>query len=71
MAKLTLRDKVDIYENFLEKIAAVKPEEIEAEALSRAPDKLYRYAFALGWVRGALNTAVTDAQYALSQGRKK
>ena len=70
MPKLTLRDKVELYENFLNKIAAVDVAAIEAEALSVAPDKLYRYAFALGWVRGALNTAVTDAQYALSQGRK-
>ena len=67
---LTLRDKVELYENFLTKIATVDVAAVEAEALAMAPDQLYRHAFALGWVRGAFNVAVTDAQYALSQGRK-
>lgn len=67
---LTLRDKVELYENFLNKIAAVDVAAVEAEAMSMAPDKLYQHAYALGWVRGVLNTAVSDAQYALSQGKK-
>lgn len=70
MAKLTLKDKVELYENFLKKIAAVNPAEVEAEAIKTAPDKLYRYAYALGWVRGALQEVVSDAQYALNQGKK-
>lgn len=71
MAKLTLRDKVDLYENTLKRIAAINANEVEADAMVAAPDKLYVHAFALGWLRGALNSVTQDAYWTLQQGAKK
>ena len=67
---MTLKDKVELYENFLKRIATINASAIEAEALSLAPDKLVKHAFALGWMRGQLNSVTVDAQWTLNQGRK-
>jgi hypothetical protein len=67
---MTLKDKVALYENFLTKIAAVNPAEMEARGEALAPDKAYKHAFALGYVRSTLQEVASDAQYALSQGKK-
>ena len=74
---MTLRDKVELYENFLTRIAAIDVEKECAEALEDAhnPGKgakefISRYPFAFGMVGQSFKNAVSDAQYALSQGRK-
>jgi hypothetical protein len=71
MAKLSLRDKCDLYENTLKRIASIKTAEVEARGLELAPDKTYSRAFALGWVRASLQDVVDDAYYTLAQGAKK
>lgn len=71
MAKLTLQDKVDLYENTLKRIAAINAEAVELEALGSAPDALYKFPFALGWLRGALKSVAQDAYWTLNQGAKR
>mgnify|MGYP000320937680 CR=1 FL=1 len=68
---LTLKQKVELYENTLKRIASINAGEIEEEAIMAAPDRLYRHAFALGWVRGKLADTAKDAQWTLNQGAKK
>jgi len=68
---VSMRDKIDLYENFLKKIAAIDVEKECVEALANAPDKEYDRAYALGAVSQAFKFAVSDAQYALAQGAKK
>lgn len=74
---MTLKDKVELYENFLKRIAAIDVEKECSEALedSHNPDKedpttVSRYPFAFGMIGQAFKNAVSDAQYALSQGKK-
>ena len=74
---LTLRDKVELYENFLNRIAAIDVEKETAEALEDphnpgkgAPEFISRYPFAFGMISQAFKNAVSDAQYALTQGKK-
>lgn len=69
--KVSLRDKVDIYENFLKSIAAIDVEKEKAEALANANDPEFKYCFAFGWIGAKLNSVVRDTQYALNQGAKK
>ena len=69
--KVSLKDKVDIYENFLKRIASIDVEKECVEALANAPDKEYDRAYALGAVSQAFKFAVSDARYALNCGAKK
>lgn len=69
---MTLKDKVELYENFLKKIAAVDVAKEMEEALVH-PNNTYvenKYPFAFGMIGQAYKNAVSDAQYALSQGKK-
>lgn len=68
---MTLRQKVALYEATLKQIAEGQTAmEVEAEAMMAAPDELYKHAFALGWMRSALNRKILAAQWALNQGAK-
>jgi len=69
--KVSLRDKVDLYENFLKRIATIDVEKEKELALAEANDPEYKYCFAFGWLGAKLKSAVTDAQYALNEGAKK
>ncbi len=71
MAKLTLKDKVELYENVLKEIRRINSDEVASEGLAQAPDEKYAHAFALGWVKGKLGQVVRDAAWALNQGAKK
>lgn len=74
---MTLRDKVELYENFLNKIAGHNVEKECSDALEDAhnpgrdnPAFISRYPFAFGMIGQAYKDVVSDAQYALSQGKK-
>jgi hypothetical protein len=70
--KVSLRDKVYIYENFLKRIATIDVEKECEEALKHPDnDPLYKYPFAFGMIGRQLKSVVSDAQYTLSQGTKK
>jgi hypothetical protein len=74
---LTLRDKVELYENFLIGIAAIDVEKMMAEALEDphnpgkgVPEFISRYPFAFGMISRAFKNVVSDAQYALKRGEE-
>lgn len=75
---LTLRDKVELYENFLKKIAAHDVEKECSAALvdphnpgiAGESEYINKYPFAFGMIGQAYKEAVSDAQYALNQGKK-
>lgn len=74
---LTLKDKVELYENFLNRIAKIDVEKECAEALEDprnpgkgSPEYISKYPYAFGMVGQSFKNAVSDAQYALSQGKK-
>jgi hypothetical protein len=75
---MTLKDKVQLYENFLTKIASIDVEKECDEGLNHPnngggkPGEPYvsRYPFAFGMVSQSFKNAVSDAQFALSQGKK-
>lgn len=75
---LTLKAKVELYENFLKKIADHDVVKEMTEALEdphnpgRAPVNEFNnpYPFAFGLISLSFKDAVSDAQYALDQGKK-
>jgi len=75
---VSMRDKIDIYENFLTRIANIDVEKECVEALENPKNpgnvkgELYlnKYPFAFGMVSQAFKSAVSDAQYALNQAKK-
>jgi len=75
---VSMRDKIDIYENFLKAIANIDVEKECNEALAHennpgnAEGRTFesKYPFAFGMISQAFKMAVSDAQYALNQGRK-
>lgn len=76
--KVSLKDKVDIYENFLKRIASIDVQRECHEALTHeknpgnAEGRTFesKYPFAFGMVSQSFKNAVSDAQYALNQGAK-
>jgi hypothetical protein len=75
--KVSLKDKVDIYENFLKRIASIDVEKECKDAFNHPynPAKsselfMSKYPFAFGMIEQVLKGVVTDAQYALNQGAK-
>jgi aspartyl/asparaginyl beta-hydroxylase (cupin superfamily) len=76
---VSMRDKIELYENFLKKIAAIDVEKECTDALEDphnlgvpgTQDFISRYPFAFGMVSQSFKNAVSDAQYALNQGAKK
>lgn len=72
MAKLTLKEKVDLYENFLNDIAKRDLVAIAEESFSEPEDdgsKNYPYAY--GYTASQLEIVIMNARYALAQGAKK
>jgi hypothetical protein len=78
---MTLKDKVELYENFLNRIAAIDVEKECTEALADPHNTgltnvsgdygfMSKYPFAFGMVSQSFKNAVSDAKYALSQGKK-
>jgi hypothetical protein len=75
---MTLKDKIELYENFLKKIASHDVEKEMNEALEHPnnggskPGEPFvsRFPFAFGMISQSLKNAVSDAQYALDQGKK-
>lgn len=65
---LTLRDKVELYENFLKSISSTEWD----VNISQAPDyaKGYAYCWGMGTAVARLRRCVEEAQYALNQGKK-
>ena len=69
---MTLKDKVELYENFLKRIADHDVVQ-EMELALVDPHNTFvenKYPFAFGMIGQAFKNAVSDAQYALSQGKK-
>ncbi len=66
---LTLRDKVELYENFLKSIASTEWD----VNINHAPDyvsKDYAYSWGMGTAVARLRRCVEEAQFALNQGKK-
>jgi hypothetical protein len=75
---LTLRDKVELYENFLIGIAKIDVEKECAEALVDPGNPgvpgtdafISKYPFAFGMISRSFKNVVSDAQYALKRGEE-
>jgi hypothetical protein len=75
---MTLKDKVELYERILKKLAEIDVEKETKEALDHPnnggskPGELFisKYPFAFGMVSQSFKNAVSDAKHALSQGKK-
>lgn len=75
---MTLKDKVELYENFLKKIASHDVDKERSEAFADPHNTgipgmslhVSKFPFAFGMISQSYKSVVSDAQYALSQGKK-